>query len=233
MSGVKIRTAAGAQPDPFPDLAVAMEHLYEADPALAHSIDAAGPLAAVLKPTRDVFSGLVEAIVYQQLSGKAAATIHARLLARLGDSGVDPMVPLPERVLAADDEQLRRIGLSRAKVSAVRDLAERADSGILPSLAALHRMDDRDVIDQLAEIRGVGPWTAEMFLIFRLGRADVLPAHDFGVRKGFASVFGVSLPAPEDVLRRGERWKPYRTVASCHFWRVLTPQVGGEAASRP
>ncbi len=199
-----------------PDTAVA--HLRAADPALARVIDAAGPFRMELKKTSSLFGALAEAIVYQQLSGKAAATIYGRVCAL----GPNPnRGPTAEQILRTDDDSLRAAGLSRPKLLALRDLARRTADGALPSLADVHRMDDEAVIERLTEVRGIGRWTAEMLLMFRLGRPDVLPADDYGVRKGFGIAFKKrELPTPQDVMKRGLRWKPYRTVASWYLWRA-------------
>jgi O-6-methylguanine DNA methyltransferase len=194
------------------DPRVALAHVRASDPRLATLIDTAGPFALELKSTSSVFVALAEAIVYQQLSVKAAGTIFARVCALFprGRGG-----PRPEHVLRATDASLRGAGLSNAKMLALQDLARRTLSGELPRLAALRKMDDDAIVESLSAVRGVGRWTAEMFLIFRLGRPDVLPVDDYGIRKGFAIALGKrALPTPKDVLKYGERWRPYRTLAS-------------------
>jgi O-6-methylguanine DNA methyltransferase len=197
----------------------AIAHIHEVDPTLGSVIDTAGPMTLEPTPTPDLFVGLSEAIVYQQLSEKAAATIYGRLQAILaGQPGHDVE---PKQVLTAGDDKLRAAGLSRPKIRALRDLAERSVAGKLPNLAVIRKMDDESVIDRLTEIRGIGRWSAQMFLIFRLGRPDVLPADDLGLRRGFAAVFGGPTPQPGDVLRHGERWRPYRTTATWYLWRVV------------
>jgi methylated-DNA-[protein]-cysteine S-methyltransferase len=206
------------------DPAAAVGHLRAADPALARLIDAVGPFG--LRPTRtpSLFMALAEAIVYQQLTAKAAATIFARVRAlfpRAKDG------PTPDSILRASDERLRGAGLSRAKLLALRDLARRTKAGQLPTLAEIQEMPDAAIIECLTEVRGIGRWTAEMLLIFRLGRPDVLPADDYGIRKGFALTFPrggsgpAALPTREQLERRGARWRPYRTVASWYLWRAL------------
>jgi 3-methyladenine DNA glycosylase/8-oxoguanine DNA glycosylase len=174
-----------------------------------------------LKATPDAFLALAEAIVYQQLSGKAAATIFGRFLALYPTGRIEP-----RGVLATKDRTLRSVGLSRAKVASLRDLAARSVAGGVPTLAALATMDDQAIVEALTTIRGIGRWTAEMLLIFRLGRPDVLPLADFGIRKAFAKVFrsprhANGLASPAAVARRGERWRPYRSVASWYLWRAL------------
>ncbi len=197
---------------------VALAHLRSSDAALARLIDLIGPFRMRLEPTKSVFSALARAIVYQQLSGKAAATIFARLLALFpGPSGLTP-----ERLLATSDETLRSAGLSRSKLLSLRDLAARAEAGEIPTLARIRRMPNEEIIETLTEVRGIGRWTVEMLLMFRLGRPDVLPLDDYGIKKGFAAAFGKrDLPSRAELEKRGQRWAPYRTVASWYLWRVL------------
>jgi DNA-3-methyladenine glycosylase II len=134
--------------------------------------------------------------------------------------------PFPGDVLLAPDEALRAAGLSRAKVAALKDLASKTIDGTVPSLRVLRRMEEEEIVERLTRVRGVGRWTVEMLLIFRLGRPDVLPAGDYGIRKGYARTFRVhALPTPRQILRRGERWRPYRTVASWYLWRALERDV--------
>jgi len=200
------------------DPGAATAHLRDSDRALARWIDAAPPFALELKKTPSLFGALAESIVYQQLSGKAAATIYGRLCALCANGR---RAPTPERILALSDAKLRSAGLSRGKALALRDLARRAHAGELPSLAAARRMPDEEIVERLVPVRGVGRWTVEMLLIFRLGRPDVLPADDYGVRKGFAVAFRrPELPSRDELLRRGARWSPYRTVASWYLWRA-------------
>ena len=210
------------------DPAAAVEHLRGKDKMLGRFIDSAGPFALTLDPAQSVFMALAEAIVYQQLTGRAAATIFGRVCALFPDS---PGALPAAGILAASDEKLRGAGLSRAKLLALRDLAARESDGRLPSLAAVRAMDDEQVIESLVAVRGIGRWTAQMLLIFRLGRPDVLPVDDYGIRKGFAAVFHKrELPAPRDVAARGARWAPYRTVASWYLWRAVDIRYGGAAA---
>lgn len=221
-----IEAAAVAAPPPIEgnegvafDPAQALAHLRRADPALAKLIDRAGPYALKIKKTTSLFAALAQAIVYQQLSGKAAASIFARLCA---------LVPKtrgglrPAHVLDLGDADLRSAGLSRSKAAALRDLAQKIVAGSLPPLAKLQRMDDVAVIDCLTQVRGIGRWTAEMFLMFRLGRRDVLPLDDYGVRKGFALAFNQGhLPSRQQLEQRAARWQPYRSVASWYLWRAV------------
>jgi methylated-DNA-[protein]-cysteine S-methyltransferase len=199
-----------------PDAAI--DHLRASDPSLARLIDTMGPFRLRLQKTSSVFGALAQAIVYQQLTGKAAATIFARVCA-LFPHRSDGLVA--RRVLRASDAKLRAAGLSRSKVLSLRDLARRAESREIPTLAEAQAMEDHEIVSRLTEVRGIGRWTAEMFLIFRLGRPDVLPVDDYGVRKGFATALRKrTLPTREALERRGMRWKPYRTVASWYLWRA-------------
>jgi methylated-DNA-[protein]-cysteine S-methyltransferase len=200
------------------DPAVAVAHLRAGDPALKRLIDATGPLRMQLKTTPSIFVALAEAIVYQQLTGKAAATIFARVCALFPRAHEGPTA---EHILRVSDARLRSAGLSRPKLLALRDLARRAQAGEIPTLDEVRRMDNEAIIERLTRVRGIGRWTVEMLLIFRLGRPDVLPADDYGVRKGFMFAFKKrELPAPKDLARHGERWQPYRTVASWYLWRA-------------
>lgn len=215
-----IERSSGAEPERFggfpfdPEKAVA--HLCEADRKLARLIERVGPFRMQLQRTPSLFGALAEAIVFQQLSGKAAATIFARLCALFPHAaGLSP-----ERISRTSDERLRSVGLSGAKLLSLRDLANKTKAGEVPTLADVERMPDREIIERLTVVRGIGQWTAEMLLMFRLGRPDVLPVDDFGIRKGFGIAFGKSDPSKTEVAQRGERWRPYRTVASWYLWRA-------------
>ena len=200
------------------DAVVAVEYLKAADPAFGRTLDRIGRYDLELKSTSSIFVALAESIVYQQLNGRAAATIFARVRALFPNAHQGPT---PEQILRASDEKLRGAGLSQAKMLSMRDLAQRAVTGEIPTLAEAHAMDDADLIDRLTHVRGIGRWTVEMLLIFRLGRPDVLPADDFGIRKGFSVAFKKpEMPTPKEVLARGAKWTPYRTVASWYLWRA-------------
>ena len=201
------------------DPAEAVRHLRAADPKLADVIDATGPFAMELKKSRSTFAALAEAIVYQQLSNKAAATIFGRLCALFprGPAGL-----VPENLLALSDLKIRGCGISRPKLKSLRDLARRAAAGEVPTLAASRRLDDDAIVEKLVAIHGIGRWSAEMFLMFRLGRPDVLPVDDYSLRKAYAKAFGKrTLPTGEALTKAGEKWRPYRTVASWYLWRAL------------
>ncbi len=201
------------------DPRLAVRRLRKADPALGRVIDDIGPFDLELQRAPTLLHSLAEAITYQQLTAKAAATIYARVQVYLPD---EPEPVAAERVLGTPDEDLRAAGLSNAKLRAIRDLAQRVADGRLPTLAELASMPDDVVIGRLVEVRGIGRWTAQMLLIFRLGRPDVLSTEDYGLRKGFAVAFGAGPDAasPALVAERGQRWQPYRTVASWYLWRV-------------
>lgn len=196
----------------------AHRHLSASDPRLAALI--AGSRRYEIKPAISIrpFDALAESIAYQQLSGKAAATIFGRVRALYPKrKWLDP-----EKLLATPDEKLRAAGLSRAKTAALKDLAAKTIDGTVPSGRALIRMSDDEIIARLTTVRGIGRWTVEMFLLFDLGRPDVWPVDDYGVRKGFAKIFGKrKLPTPKQLMKLGEKWRPYRSVAAWYFWRAL------------
>lgn len=199
----------------------AVRALRDGDAVLRKLVDRVGPFALRLKASEDTFESLAESIAYQQLTGKAAATIFGRVRALYPAGRL-----VPARVLATKDDVLRGAGLSAGKLASLKDLAARADAGRIPTLAELAKMDDEAIVERLTEVRGIGRWTVEMLLIFRLGRPDVLPLGDYGVRKGFARVFrrGAAreeLPPVTELARRGERWRPFRSVASWYLWRAL------------
>ena len=205
----------------------AVAALAAADPTLAALIERVGPCKLTVDRMQSPYEALFESIVYQQLNGKAAATILARVKSSFGDPAA---CPTPDAVVAAPDEQLRGAGLSRAKTAAVKDLAAKERAGHVPPLAALRRMDDAAIVEHLTAIRGIGPWTVEMMLIFRLGRPDVLPVHDYGVRNGFRIAYGKrALPTPQQLAKHGERWRPHRTVASWYLWRAVDVERAGGA----
>ncbi len=195
---------------------VAVEHLRSKCDSLRHFIDDCGGLGLKVHRESDLFNALARAIVYQQLSGKAAATIHGRFSTLFNDA-------LPEATLARrlSLEQLRSVGLSRNKSLAIQDLAEKSLGGSLASTRQMARMDDAQVIENLCQVRGIGPWTAQMLLIFNLGRPDVMPSTDLGVQKGVQAVYRMrKLPEPEQLMRKTRHLAPYRSAASWYFWRA-------------
>ncbi|MEX0899068.1 MAG: DNA-3-methyladenine glycosylase 2 family protein [Gammaproteobacteria bacterium] len=205
------------------DLKDAARHLAAADPGFVPIIERVGPCRVSLHKVSQPFPALLHSIVYQQLSGKAAATIWSRVAALFPRNA-----PKPALLLELDDEQLRGAGLSRGKVLAARDLAAKVLDKTVPSLAAMKKMDDADVLAHLTQVRGIGPWSAQMFLMFRLGRPDVLPIGDLGVRKGFQIGWRKrKLPSPEALAKHGKRWAPYRTAASWYLWATVDGEGGG------
>jgi 3-methyladenine DNA glycosylase/8-oxoguanine DNA glycosylase len=220
---------------PKHDHAPALEHLASADPRLGRVIAHVGPCLLGDKRVAGehaAFVALAQAIVSQQLSGKAAETIFGRVAA-LGENST---FPEPQALLAIPESALRGAGLSGAKAASVRDLASRVHTGQL-RLAELETASDDAIIEALTEVRGIGRWTAEMFLMFRLVRPDVLPTGDLGIRKGFQKLFRMrAMPSEERMLKLSRPWRPFRTVASWYLWRLLDaklPDQDEEAAPKP
>lgn len=198
------------------DPQAAVEYLSSTDPTLAALIKCAGPFTMQIRSLHDPFEALARNIIYQQLHARAAAAIHARVLALFGKSKLRP-----QDILDASQEVLLSAGLSRAKLAALKDLAAKSLDGTVPALARLRRMDDEEIIERLTQVRGIGRWTVEMLLMFRLGRPDVLPVGDYAVRKGFALAYNLKeSPKPKELEEYGEQWRPYRSVASWYMWRA-------------
>jgi DNA-3-methyladenine glycosylase II len=194
----------------------ALSHLRKVDPTLATIIDRVGPCRLETRRTGTHYDALVRSIVFQQLSGKAAGTIHRRFCEIYPGNR-----PRAEHVLATEDSVLRAAGLSRQKIGYLRDLSARVADRSLP-LAHLGRLSDDAIIEHLVQVKGIGRWTVQMFLIFRLGRPDVLPELDLGVQTAIQRAYGLKKrPAPKDVLRIGEKWRPYASIASWYLWRSL------------
>jgi 3-methyladenine DNA glycosylase/8-oxoguanine DNA glycosylase len=211
---------------PF-DHVEAHAHLSKTDKRLAGLIERVGEFQFKLDECDSVYESLLEAIMHQSIAGKAAQAIFARIKA-LGTNG---RCPTPQELLRVSKPKLRKVGLSRAKVAAVRDLAQKTIDGVVPTIEAAQKMSDQELVDRLISVRGIGAWTVEMFLIFRLGRPDVLPIHDYGVQKGWAITYRKKyIPKPKDLLKFGERWRPYRTVASWYMWRAA--HLAGPAARK-
>jgi 3-methyladenine DNA glycosylase/8-oxoguanine DNA glycosylase len=194
--------------------------LRRRDRVLARVISEVGPCRFRAEAGQGAFAALAESIVYQQITGRAAAAIWQRLHETLEVRRVRP-----EHIQAANEATLRRAGLSPQKVRYLRDLSQQASNGL--PLRSLSRLPDERVVEILTRVKGVGRWTAEMFLIFRLGRPDVLPVHDYGIRKALKRAYRLrQLPKPEWIERMGERWRPYRTVACWYLWRSLDAAEG-------
>ena len=211
---------------PF-DLRLAMDTLAAKDERLAPLIKETREFRVEKGAAESPYEVLVEAITHQSISGQAAATIFGRVKA-LGSNG---HIPTPHEMLKLRKPALRKAGLSGAKILAMKDLAKKTIDRVVPSLEEAHKLSDKELVKRLVSVRGVGVWTVEMFLIFRLGRPDVLPIHDLGVRKGWAVTYGKKhMPAPKELLKFGERWRPYRTLASWYMWRAA--QRAGHAALR-
>ena len=221
-----MNSATSTIPLPFDHLA-AHAHLTRSDKRLAGLIERVGGFAFKLDECDSVYESLLEAIMHQSIAGKAAQAIFARIKA-LGTNG---NCPTPQELLRASTRTLRKCGLSKAKIASVRDLAQKTIDGVVPTLAQAEKMSDQELVDRLISVRGIGAWTVEMFLIFRLGRPDVLPIHDYGVQKGWAITYRKkNIPKPKELLKFGERWRPYRTVASWYMWRAV--HLAGPAARK-
>ena len=195
-----------------------IQHLSAVDKTLARLIRKVGP--CTLKPERNCspYKSLVRSVAYQQLNGTAAATI----LGRVQKLFPGKRFPEPEDLVSISADLLRGAGLSRAKTAAVKDIAAKTIEGVVPTSRVIRKMSNEEILERLTTIRGVGPWTVEMLLMFRLGREDILPITDYGVRKGFAVTYKLSdLPSPKELLAHGERWRPYRTTAAWYLWRAL------------
>jgi DNA-3-methyladenine glycosylase II len=200
------------------DLDEATRHLSAKDEKLAALIAETAPFRIKTDGSESPYEVLLQSIAYQSISGKAAATIFGRIKA-LGSNGRPPS---PEQMLRLRKPVLRKAGLSGAKVLAMKDLARKTLEGVVPTHEAALTMSDEELVERLVSVRGIGAWTVEMFLIFRLGRPDVLPIHDLGVKKGWAVAYGKKhMPKPKELLAFGERWRPYRTVASWYMWRAF------------
>jgi 3-methyladenine DNA glycosylase/8-oxoguanine DNA glycosylase len=196
----------------------AHRHLAASDPRMARLIAASRRYDVKRNEPVRPFDALAESIAYQQLSGKAAATIWKRVRAIYGKRKyLDP-----KEVLKTPNRKLRAAGLSRSKVAALKDLALRTIDGTVPTARALAKMSDEEIVERLIQVRGIGRWTVEMLLLFDLGRPDVWPIHDYGVQKGFAKTFGKrKLPTPKQLLKHGKKFAPHRSVAAWYFWRAL------------
>jgi DNA-3-methyladenine glycosylase II len=201
----------------------AHKHLSSRDPVMRRLIREHGECALVPETWRTPFQSLVLAVAHQQLNGTAANTI----LTRFKKLFPGKKFPKPEDLAGVTDEQIRACGFSFAKIKAIRDIAEKTLSGVVPTPRQIVSLSDEEIVTRLTEVRGVGRWTAEMLLIFQLGRHDVLPADDFGVRTGFRRAYQKrELPTPKEILAHGEIWRPHRTTAAWFLWRAADSTKG-------
>lgn len=213
----RIKPSDSATEIPF-DYEVAVAHLSKKDPVMRRVIKSVGPFTLQIEHMQSCFETLMESIVYQQLTGKAAATILGRVKLLYGSDAF----PSAQAVLETPDDLLRSAGLSRSKVAALKDLSRLTVDGHIPEISELQKYNDEKIVELLTAVRGIGEWTVHMLLLFRMGRPDILPINDYGVRKGFARAYKLTdLPKPKELLAHGERWRPYRSVASWYLWRVL------------
>jgi 3-methyladenine DNA glycosylase/8-oxoguanine DNA glycosylase len=209
-----------------PDFTEAVEHLKNADPKMAALIDQVGPCTMQIRHHHSIFYSLLRAITYQQLAGAAASKIFARVEQCCSANGSQPT---PELVMAATDEALRGAGLSRNKLAAIRDLAAKTLDGTVPDLKAVRTMGDEEIIERITQVRGIGRWTVEMLLMFRLGRMDVLPVDDYGVRKGAQVTYRMrKLPDKKRLTKVAEKWRPWRSVGSWYMWRAADIKTVGD-----
>lgn len=205
------------------------QHLSRSCVMMRRLIKQHGPFT--LKPaTRPPYESLIRAVAHQQLHATAAERILARFIALTPSKAF----PKPEQVLNLPMTAIRGVGFSEAKAQAIYDIADKTRCGVVPSARAIVRLSDDEIIERLVQVRGVGRWTVEMLLIFQLGRMDVLPADDFGVRSGFAAAKELTeLPRPKDLLAFGERWRPYRTAAAWYLWRTADAQKAAAKMAKP
>jgi len=195
----------------------AARYLSRVDPVMGRLIRSVGPFTLMPRSRRSPFESLARAIAHQQLHDKAAESILKRFIALFPRR----RFPKPDELLAVKSTVIRKAGFSRPKIAALQDLAAKTLDGTVPTNRVIRSLDDDAIVERLIAVRGIGRWTVEMLLIFQLGRPDILPVDDFGVRNGFRIVYGLrTMPRPSEVLRYGERWKPYRTAASWYLWRA-------------
>jgi len=211
------------------EVAQVMDALSRADRKLAPFIRKFGPFPTEVPEPKHPYAVLLRAIVYQQLAGAAAKAIFARVKAL----GADGEYPTPEEILRAGSAKLRRAGLSRQKIAAVKDLAKRTIDGTVPPLEKIRNMSEEQIVERLTKVHGIGEWSAQMFLMFQLRRPDVLPVHDYGLRKGFQYVYRLKgVPKPKAFLACGERWRPYRSIASWYLWRAVEAKAKEKFSSK-
>lgn len=199
------------------DIEKGLLHLRESHPRMAKHIEETGPFGLKISKVESIYSSLLESIVYQQLHSRAAETIFGRFR----DLYPSPDFPNPKKILKTSEYDLRSVGLSRAKMAAILDLSRQMIAGLVPDVPGAQKLSEEELKERLTQIRGIGPWTVEMLLIFRLGRLDIMPASDYGVRKGFSVLFGKrEMPTPRALLAFSDRWRPYRSMAAWYLWRA-------------
>jgi DNA-3-methyladenine glycosylase II len=204
------------------DPAAALAHLSASDPLLAALIARKGAFALELRPVKSLFEALMRSIIYQQLHGKAAEAIHKRVLAVMKKHG--PITP--ETLVKIPDADLRAAGLSAGKLRAIRDLAAKSLAGTVPTVAEARRMKEPELMERLTAVRGIGPWTVHVLMIFYLGHADVMPTGDFAIRLAFRRLYRKRKDStPAHILKHARRWEPYRSVASWYLWRSLDTEL--------
>ena len=202
--------------------AAALKHLAAVDPVMRRLIREIGPCKLEHEPWRPPFQSLVQAVAHQQLHATAAGNI----LARFKKLFPGRRFPKPKDLVKVTDEQIRACGFSFAKIRAIRDIAEKTLSGVVPASRQIVKLSDEEIIERLTGVRGVGRWTVEMLLIFQLGRPDVLPVDDFGVRNGFRIAYKKrAMPKPKELLKFGERWRPHATTAAWYLWRAADTEA--------
>lgn len=199
------------------DTSKAIRTLTKSDSKLGRLIKYVGPFTVEPPKRLNPFEALLRSIIYQQLSGKAAGTIHKRVCALFSGRSIKP-----DQMIATPDDALRGAGMSWAKVAAAKDLAQKTLEGVVPTGAQLRRMSDDDIVEKLTQVRGIGEWTVHMVLMFQLGRPDVLPTKDLGVRKGYMLTYGLDeMPAEKEMVAYCECWRPFRSVGSWYMWRAV------------
>jgi DNA-3-methyladenine glycosylase II len=204
------------------ELTAFKRRLARIDPVLANLIRAAGKLTHTTSSQHSPFHALARAIAHQQLNGTAAESIFGRFVGLYAVDGVAAALLEAELVLTTPDDKMRAVGLSFAKIASIKDLARKTLDGVVPASDILHTLDDEEIIERLTQVRGIGRWTVEMMLMSRLGRPDVLPVDDFGVRNGFRLAYGLrGMPTPRALGEFGARWAPFRSVAAWYLWRAV------------
>ena len=211
------------------ELTAFKRRLAKVDPILASLIRAAGKFTHTTSAQHSPFHSLARAIAHQQLNGTAAESIFGRFVGLYAVDGMEAALLEAEMVLKTSDEKLRSVGLSFAKIASIKDLARKTIDGVVPPSEILHTLEDEDIIERLTQVRGIGRWTVEMMLMSRLGRPDVLPIDDFGVRNGFRLAYGLrGMPTPRALAEFGARWAPYRSVAAWYLWRAVDLHRAGK-----